>query len=1225
MKNKNIKIAEHGKEKTEDSVAIFSYQQDAIERLKTLDEKYQSYYSTLVVIPTGGGKTRVAVEYLYKYAIKPKHKVLWIAERLLLLEQAYKTFEKLADREHLPDKAEGEVITRLISSKHTKYDTADIHKHVDLLIITQQTLEKKIDRKSKLVEAMEEWLTEAEGLTIVIDEAHHATAKAYKAILMSLIKLKNDGVYPSCHIIGLTATPKREGANEIEEIFSFGVREDKDGKLEATSQTSYAYQISIHELVKREVLSIPYMAQLESKEGKSNRDEIIVQTYRRGVADLRFYDGRTGDTLEKGAEDFGQTIVFAESRDHALKLEKLFLDHGVSCGLAISIDQKFIDSFNDKTLGKPIDFANKKKQIRENICQYAKGNLALIITVDMLREGVDFPKTQTVFLTSCVSEFSGSFPNKSVNDVEVTQMVGRALRGKYLDGTPCAYIISFQEDSLNKILWESPDSYSAGRSKCELAISKLKFSKVTQYELTPLLLLNESNFQKGVLSDEEGRLIWCMNDAPMQSKTDEGKKLLESTLNNEVVSGCKPASILPKGYYQLGKVVLLVWDVMDLFIEAVKEIAASLVESYNISEDMLQDFQIFSSTAKNILVDKFKNLELPSEIKVIFSTTLQRRYLWHLIRFYFIQCGKDRELFSKEVQFTKFSHLKQYDLSDILWKSVSAQIDEENMEAFIGQIWDKGNEEFHATWNDRGTLQRFLEPKLRRLHQLPLETEEEDGLDEESDFRVRLYRAGRKRAELCDMLKRILEYAGDCDTFVDVFGGTGVVLAHLKGVFENRVYNDYDINLANFVYCVSDKDIGRHFPEYCYDQLFQLHSGKMGDTLEGKMEIMRALVKEGLGDEDIEKALTQAEKRIAVQKNNLDQYANTKKQNGIEYYNSEVEKYKEDAGSFDRTKLKKLQSQRNYYLSRYKELTRQLAALKNPDVERQIKQYIAYYYIVTKKVRDWAEKTGLEKRNEFNARLLPCDEMKKRAFEFMFSRGFPSYRVAKESVTGVNATGIRQFKEHLDIHKKSWLSEYHEKMEHVEVLCKDFLEILEQYGSDPKAVFCLDPPYFLTCQYNMGFPDEYHLKMLDWLRSTPSKWVFCCKGEGTNMIEARNWHSRLNDSRKLIFVENLECESEKPSLDEYFKGFLYPMKEGTGLPHSIKKVKDAKIYYADIRAEVKRAGQLFVYYLEQEKFHEIMVSNIEVPKADVKVLKDHGIMVADFETYFHFGEKLQIK
>ena len=223
-KNYNIKIKENALKKTNFPTEMFDYQSEAIDNLTLLDAKYPDYYSTLVVIPTGGGKTRIAVEYLYQNVLNKKgHKVLWIAERLLLLEQAHDTFKKLADRERIKEKKESEIVTRLISSKHKKYADSDFHKDVDLVIITQQTLEKRIDRNSKIIKAMKNWLKEAENLTIVIDEAHHAIAEPYKAILLSLLNLKKEKLFKTCHIIGLTATPKREESDEIEKIFSFGV------------------------------------------------------------------------------------------------------------------------------------------------------------------------------------------------------------------------------------------------------------------------------------------------------------------------------------------------------------------------------------------------------------------------------------------------------------------------------------------------------------------------------------------------------------------------------------------------------------------------------------------------------------------------------------------------------------------------------------------------------------------------------------------------------------------------------------------------------------------------------------------------------------------------------------------------------------------------------------------------------------------------------------------
>ena len=58
-------------------------------------------YSTLVVLPTGGGKTCTASMWLLKNAIDQK-KILWIAHRQMLLDQAAESFQKFAYTEVIP-------------------------------------------------------------------------------------------------------------------------------------------------------------------------------------------------------------------------------------------------------------------------------------------------------------------------------------------------------------------------------------------------------------------------------------------------------------------------------------------------------------------------------------------------------------------------------------------------------------------------------------------------------------------------------------------------------------------------------------------------------------------------------------------------------------------------------------------------------------------------------------------------------------------------------------------------------------------------------------------------------------------------------------------------------------------------------------------------------------------------------------------------------------------
>lgn len=95
-KNSNIKIRE-----SNEPSPMFPYQDEAIKNLEKLDKAYDTY-RTLVVVPTGGGKTRIAVQYLYRDVLNRQGtKVLWICERLSLLTQAHQSFVNLALRKNL--------------------------------------------------------------------------------------------------------------------------------------------------------------------------------------------------------------------------------------------------------------------------------------------------------------------------------------------------------------------------------------------------------------------------------------------------------------------------------------------------------------------------------------------------------------------------------------------------------------------------------------------------------------------------------------------------------------------------------------------------------------------------------------------------------------------------------------------------------------------------------------------------------------------------------------------------------------------------------------------------------------------------------------------------------------------------------------------------------------------------------------------------------------------
>ena len=146
------------------------------------------------------------------------------------------------------------------------------------------------------------------------------------------------------------------------------------------------------------------------------------------------------DTYKKKRKEYGQTIVFAVNIDHAIALNKLFADSGVRSAYIVS-------AIRDGITGVGIS----REENQRNLEAFRRGDLDVLINVNILTEGVDLPKTKTVFLA-----------RPTVSTILMTQMVGRALRGSAAGGTDTAYIVSFIDDWDEHIAWVNPESLFSG-------------------------------------------------------------------------------------------------------------------------------------------------------------------------------------------------------------------------------------------------------------------------------------------------------------------------------------------------------------------------------------------------------------------------------------------------------------------------------------------------------------------------------------------------------------------------------------------------------------------------------------------------------------------------------------------------------------------------------------------------------------------------------------------
>lgn len=415
----------------------YEHQRKAMEHLDLINKSKS--YSTLVVLPTGGGKTYTASLWLLKNAIDKGKKILWIAHRQMLLEQAAESFQKYAYAEVVPHISS--FAFRIVSGSSSHDRTSDIKPKDNLLIVSKDSIGRNLNR-------LDSWLAGEDEIYLIVDEAHHSTAKTYRKVI-EYVKSK----VPCVKLIGLTATPFRTAESEqglLAKIYTDGI---KDGQV-VHNDIGIAYQIGLKELINRQILSNPTFESCytEEKFGESlgvdawksiQNFDAIPDDIAEQMAESAERNKLIVERYRKNQDKYGQTIVFAVNVMHAIQLTALFKKAGIKADYIVS-------SIKDSVTGVTIS----SQENEQKIADYREGRLQVLINVNILTEGSDLPKTKTIFLA-----------RPTVSTILMTQMIGRALRGTKAGGTAEAYIVSFIDHWNEHIAWVNPESIFGGSNE----------------------------------------------------------------------------------------------------------------------------------------------------------------------------------------------------------------------------------------------------------------------------------------------------------------------------------------------------------------------------------------------------------------------------------------------------------------------------------------------------------------------------------------------------------------------------------------------------------------------------------------------------------------------------------------------------------------------------------------------------------------------------------------
>lgn len=220
---------------------------------------------------------------------------------------------------------------------------------------------------------------EEEPGMIVIDEAHHALAKTYKEMWKR---------FPNAKFLGLTATPCRLNGKGFTDLFDVLVQ-----------------SWSVPEFISKGRLATYDFVSIKS-DGVTQR--LIDSLQKRGAdgdyqnkeMDMLLNKKPSIERLYQSLEEFGKDrkgIVYAINISHAQKITKLYQENGVK---AIAIDSK-----------------TPATERQQDIEAFKKGDIQVLVNVDIFSEGFDCPDVEFVQLAR---------PTLSL--AKYLQMVGRGLR-----------------------------------------------------------------------------------------------------------------------------------------------------------------------------------------------------------------------------------------------------------------------------------------------------------------------------------------------------------------------------------------------------------------------------------------------------------------------------------------------------------------------------------------------------------------------------------------------------------------------------------------------------------------------------------------------------------------------------------------------------------------------------------------------------------------------------
>jgi superfamily II DNA or RNA helicase len=380
--------------------SLHAFQETIVERTRVL-LRPGGENRGLLALPTGAGKTRIAVESLIGALSDEtlRGPVLWIAQTDELCEQAVQTWSYVW-------RALGPERRLSISRLWASNEAERINAAIQVVIATIAKLDVCVRQERY------DWLSKAS--CVVIDEAHGSTERVYTEVLTWLGLGRGTR---RCPLIGLTATPFR------------GVNEEETRRL-AARYGGYRLDASLFdgdpyiELQRLGVLARVRHCLVEGSDIRLSEKELEqLQQLRRLPASVEERLGadmkRNRVLLEsvKSLPSDWTILLFATSVDHAETMAALLSLEGIPAAV--------------------ISAGTDPGARRHYIDEFRAGRLRVLTNYGVLAQGFDAPAVRAVYVAR---------PTYSPNAYQ--QMIGRGLRGPRNGGKDDCLIVNVADNVL---------------------------------------------------------------------------------------------------------------------------------------------------------------------------------------------------------------------------------------------------------------------------------------------------------------------------------------------------------------------------------------------------------------------------------------------------------------------------------------------------------------------------------------------------------------------------------------------------------------------------------------------------------------------------------------------------------------------------------------------------------------------------------------------------------